>query len=79
MNMMTGDMMAQAEVLISGAFSDSLPSMGAVRPTPPNWMIAPVFRPQATHTPLLVAETQASYEAAHNAPYRSPREAPRGA
>jgi hypothetical protein len=42
-------------------------------------MIAPIFRPQATHTPLLVAETQASYQAANSAPYRSLREATRGA
>ncbi len=79
MNMMTGDMMAQAEVLISGAFSDSLPSTGAVRPTPPNWMIAPIFRPQATHAPVVVAEAQAPYAAVGGAPYRSPREVPRGA
>lgn len=79
MNMMTGDMMAQAEVLISGTLSDSLPSSRAVRPTPPNWMIAPVFRPQAAHAPIAVAEMQAPYAATGGAPYRSPREVPRSA
>lgn len=77
MNMMTGDMMAQAEVLISGAFSNDVAPSAAVRPTPPNWLIAPVFRPQPTNDPLMVAEAQAVY-AASSAPYRSLREVPRG-
>lgn len=76
MNMMTSDMMAQAELLISGAVLDGAETSAAVRPTPPNWLIAPVFRPQPTHDPVTVARAQAVF-AAKEAPYRSLREVPR--